>query len=42
MGELLDFDDLGSKVSTIEKETHGLEDCLIKVLRLWSFSKENR
>ena len=35
MGELLDFDDLGSKVSTIEKETCGLEDCLIKVLRLW-------
>ena len=35
IGLLLNFDDLGSKVSTIEKETNGLEDCLIEVLRLW-------
>ena len=35
MGELLDFDNLGSKVTTIEKETLGLENCLVKVLRLW-------
>ena len=35
IGELLDFDDLGSKVSTIEKETRGLENCLIEVLKMW-------
>ena len=35
IGELLDFDDLGSKVSSIKAETSGLEDRLIEVLLLW-------
>ena len=35
IGLLLNFDDLGSKVLTIEEETKGQENCLIEVLRLW-------
>ena len=35
MGTLMNFDDLGSKISIIEEETSILEDRLIRVLRLW-------
>ena len=35
IGTLMDFDDLGSKISLIEEETSNLEDRLIRVLRLW-------
>ena len=35
IGELLDFDDFGSKVSSIKTETCVLEDRVIEVLLLW-------
>ena len=35
IGTLMDFDDLGSKISLIEVETSTLEDRLTRVLRLW-------
>ena len=35
IGTLMDFDDLGSKISLIEEETRTLEDRLNRILRLW-------
>ena len=35
IGQLLDFDDYGSKVLKIEEQTRDMEDCLTQVLSLW-------
>ena len=35
IGEILDFDDLGSKVSIIDTQTNNVENHLTEVLKLW-------